>query len=318
MKTFKNGTAKRFLIGLFFALMMTALTSVSALAAQKVSIAEGAYYIKAVNGNAKGQVLYWNEDASDQNTSMMFEKQGGKHADYEIWYITKNRNFDDYYGIYLYKDYTGNKDYSKRIEIDNLTGRDQPYLTSTKGPHVFCGAFGNQDDAFYFVCESGNNFSTNLTIRSHDDNYTFNRHKEVKLFHDDLIYINANKDHDTSNKLWELVPVNVKDMSRTYPALSSKKSGQLTINWEKFASKIRDSKAWKNAKSVEIQCSTKKNFSKNVKTIEIKKKKLNKAKAKTVLSKLKKNTTYYIRVRLIYSKGLRSNWSKTKKIRTKK
>ena len=81
--------------------MVMALAGVSALAEQQVDIKEGTYYIKAVNGNAKGQVLYWNEGIDDQNISMMFESCGGSNADYEIWYITKNRNFDDYYGIYL-------------------------------------------------------------------------------------------------------------------------------------------------------------------------------------------------------------------------
>ena len=143
MNTQRTGIIKRFSIMLIFAVIITAFTSISAQASQKVDIAEGTYYIKAVNGNAKGQVLYWNEKESDQNISMMFESCGGSHADNEVWYITKNRNFDDYYGIYLYKDYNGDKDRCKRIEIDNLTGRDQPYLTSTTGPHIFCGSFGN-------------------------------------------------------------------------------------------------------------------------------------------------------------------------------
>ena len=169
MDTKKSGITKRFLFAILFAVIATAFTGISAMAEQQVSIQEGTYYIKAINGNANGQVLYWSEKASDQNTSMMFESCGGKNADYEVWYITKNRNFDDYYGIYLAKDYYGDKDYCKRIEIDNLTGRDQPYLTSSTGPHVFCGAFGNQDDAFQFFCQSGTSSYTNLIIESHDD-----------------------------------------------------------------------------------------------------------------------------------------------------
>jgi hypothetical protein len=141
----KTEITKRLCFMILFIAMMMALSSLSVMAAQPVKIDEGTYYLKAVNGNAKGQVLYWNEKASDQNI----------------------------YGIYLYKSYTGDKDRSKRIEMDNLTGRDQPYLMSTKGPHVFCGSFGNQDDAFMFVCESGNNFYTNISIRSHDENYKF-------------------------------------------------------------------------------------------------------------------------------------------------
>ena len=318
MRTQKNGIAKRLLLMSAAVLMMLALTGVSAMAAEKVSIKEGTYYIKAVNGNAKGKVLYWDEKASDQNTCMMFESSGGSHADYEVWYITTNRNFKDYYGIYLYKSYTGNKDKSKRIEIDSLTGRDQPYLLSTKGPHVFCGNFGNQDDAFEFYRESGNNDYTNLSIKSKVDQYRFNRHKDVKLFHHDLIYVNGNKDKDNNNKLWELVPVNyVKSMSRTAPALTAKKNGKISVNWDAFRKKIKSSKAWKTAEYIEIQYSTDKQFAKNVKTKKIRKGSVNKAKAKSTLSKLKRKKTYYIRARLIDKNGVCSNWSKTVEVGTK-
>ena len=309
--------AERFLVVAFFAVALMAFASLSAMAAEKVNIAEGTYYIKAVNGNAKGQVLYWDEKASDQNICMEFESSGGAHADYEIWFITKNRNFDDYYGIYLYKDYTGNKDKSNRIEIDSLEGRDQPYLRSTKGPHVFCGPFGNQDDAFEFKRESGNDDYTNLSIWSREDKYRFNRHKEVKLFHHDLIYVNANKDSDTNNKLWELVPVNyVKSMSKAAPTLTAKK-GKATIAWDKLRNKVKGKKAWKKAKYIEIQYSTNKAFTKNVKTKKIKKGTIDKAKAKSTLSKLKRKQTYYVHVRLGDKKGVCTNWSKTVKLKTK-
>jgi hypothetical protein len=299
--------------------MMMALAGVSVLAEQQVDIAEGTYYIKAVNGNAKGQVLYWNEKESDQNISMMFESCGGANADYEVWYITKNRNFDDYYGIYLAKDYTGNKDYSKRIEIDNLTGRDQPYLTSTTGPHVFCGPYGNQDDAFKFYCQDKNASYTNLIIESRDEQYRFFRHKEVKLFHHDIIYVKANQKHDTSDKLWELVPVNyIWKLSASAPKVTAKKNGKVAVNWEKIRDKIKNNKYWKEAKYIEVQCSTDKDFAKNVKTKKIKKGTVNKAKAKATISKLKKKKTYYVRARLIDKKGVCSNWSKTVKVKTKK
>ena len=303
---------------LIFAVIITAFTSISAQASQKVDIAEGTYYIKAVNGNAKGQVLYWNEKESDQNISMMFESCGGSHADNEVWYITKNRNFDDYYGIYLYKDYNGDKDRCKRIEIDNLTGRDQPYLTSTTGPHIFCGSFGNQDDAFQFLSDSSVSSYTNLKIQSRDDQYIFFRHKEVRLFHSDLIYVKANKKNDTSDKLWELIPVNyVKSMSKAAPAVTAQKDGTLAVKWDKLRNKLKSNKFWKSAKYIEIQYSTDQNFAKNVKTKKIRKGTVNKAKAKTALSKLKIKKTYYIRVRLIDAKGVGSNWSKTVKIQAK-
>ena len=294
-------------------------TGAPVLAEKLADIQEGTYYIKAVNGNAKGQVLYWNEKASDQNICMMFESCGGKNADNEVWFITKNRNFDDYYGIYLAKSYYGNKDKCNRIEIDNLTGRDQPYLRSTTGPHVFCGNFGNQDDAFRFFCQDSTSSYTNLIIESRDDQYRFFRHKEVKVFHSDLIYVKANTKHDTSDKLWELIPVNyVKNLSQAAPSMTAQKNGKVTIKWDKLRKKIKNSEIWKTAKYVEIQYSTDKEFQKNVKTKKFKKGSVKKEKAKSTLSKLKRKKTYYIRARLIDAKGTGSNWSRTVKVKTKK
>lgn len=329
MNTQKVLFTKHFLKIALITVMMTALACVSVTAEQLVDIQEGTYYIKAINGNANGQVLYWNEKASDQNISMMFESCGGSNADNEIWYITKNRNFDDYYGIYLYKDYNPNiqywKDKCKRIEIDNLTGSDMEYpsvfgyLTSTSGPHVFCGSFGNQDDAFRFYCQNSTSSYTNLIIESRDDKYRFFRHKDVKLFKSDLIYVKANTKHDTSDKLWELVPVNyVKGMSKAAPSVTAKKNGKVSINCKKLRDKIKSSEAWKNAEYVEIQYSTNKDFLKNAKTKRIKKGTFNKAKAKSTLSKLNKKKAYYIRARLIDKNGVSSNWSKTVKVKTKK
>ena len=312
---------KHFFFMILFAVVMTALTSLTAMAGEKVSIPEGTYYIKAVNGNAKGQVLYWNEKVSDQNICMMFEPCGGPNADNEVWFITKNRNFDDYYGIYLYRTYTGDKDRSNRIEIDNITIKQTTFMRIKTDPHVFCGPWGNQDDAFEFVRESGTNNYSNLSIWSREDQYRFNRHKEVKPFKADLIYINANKDNDTNNKLWELVPVNyVRNMSKTAPSVTARKNGKVTIKWKKFLKKIKKSSVWKKAKYIQVQYSTDKTFStKSVtKTKTIKKKKINKAKVKSTLSKLKRRKKYYIRVRLIDSRGISSNWSKTVKVKTKK
>lgn len=309
---------KHFLTVFFFAVIIMVLTAASAMASEKVSIKEGTYYIKATNGNAKGQVLYWNED-TDQNIPMMFESSGGKHADNEIWFITENRNFKDYYGIYLYRTYYGNKDKNNRIEIDNLTGRDEPYIDSTKGPHVFCGPYGNQDDAFQFFRESGNDNYKNLSIWSKVDGYRFNRHKVVKLFKSDLIYVNANKDNDTNNKLWELVPVNyVRSMSTAAMTVTAKANGETRIDWAKFRARVRSSKAWKNAKYIEIQYSTDENFLENVKTKKIKKGTVDKKKAKSKLAKIKRDKTYYVHARLLDKKGVVSNWSKTIEIKAKR
>lgn len=322
----KSGTAKRLLITLLIAVAATAFSSKPVLAEQLVDIQEGTYYIKAVNGNAKGQVLYWNEKAEDQNISMMFESCGGSHADNEVWYITGNRNFadDGYYGIYLYKDYNPNiqywKDKCKRIEIDNLTGRDQPNLTSTTGPHVFCGAFGNQDDAFRFYCQNDTNSYTNLIIESRDDQYRFFRHKDVKLFHHDVIYVKANTKHDTDDKLWELIPVNyIQGMSRTSPTViaQNQNTREVTIKWENLKNVVEGNGFWESAVSIEIQYSTDKEFQEdheNFKREIISKDTVTQPNAETTLSLSETERAYYFRARLIDAEGVCSNWSKTVKL----
>ena len=78
-----------------------------------------------------------------------------------------------------------------------------------------------------------------------------------------------------------------------------------------------NTQVWKSAKYIGVQYSTDKAFEKNVKVKKIEKGKVNKAKAKTTLSKLKSNKTYYLRVRLIDGKGICSNWSKVIKCKTK-
>ena len=312
---------KCFFFTFLFAFIMTTFTSMPVMAGKRIEVKEGTYLIKAVNGHAKGQVLYWDEKTSDQNKCMEFETQGGKHAENEIWYITKNRNFDEYYGIYLYRTYTGNKDKSKRIEIDNITTKSGPFVTVKTDPHVFCGAYSNQDDAFRFILESGSNPNSNLTIWSRENQFKFNRHKEVKPFKADLIYINGNKDNDNNNKLWELVPINYeKRLNKASLSVTAKKKGKVVVKWQNFIKKIKKSETWKKAKYIEVQYSTDKTFSKKsvTKTRKFKKKKINKAKTKSSLSKLKRKKNYYFRVRLIDSKGVFSNWSKTIKIKTRK
>ena len=312
---------KCFFFTFLFAFIMTTFTSLPVMAGKRIEVKEGTYLIKAINGHAKGQVLYWDEKISDQNKCMEFETQGGKHAENEIWYITKNRNFDEYYGIYLYRTYTGNKDKSKRIEIDNITSKRGTFVNVKTDPHVFCGAYSNQDDAFRFILESGSNPNSNLTIWSREDQFKFNRHKEVKPFKADLIYINGNKDNDNNNKLWELVPINYeKRLNKASLSVTAQKKGKVAVKWQNFIKKIKKSETWKKAKYIEVQYSTDKTFSKKsvTKTKKFKKKKINKAKAKSTLSKLKKKKKYYFRVRLIDSKGVFSNWSKTIKIKTRK
>ena len=73
MKALGTRKARRLLFLALSVLLLTCFSCVSALAATRVNIEEGTYYIKAINGNAKGKVLYWDENASDKNNSMMID-----------------------------------------------------------------------------------------------------------------------------------------------------------------------------------------------------------------------------------------------------
>lgn len=132
-------------------------------------------------------------------------------------------------------------------------------------------------------------------------------------------YVQVQKFTGTNSALWSLVPVNYsKSLGKTSLAASANKSGEISIDWDKLRNKVKDLKIWKDAKYVEVQCSTDKDFEKNVITKKVEKSKVTKKNAKTALKKLKKNTKYYIRVRLWDAKGVYSNWSKVATIKTKK
>jgi uncharacterized protein YjdB len=100
-------------------------------------------------------------------------------------------------------------------------------------------------------------------------------------------------------------------------SLTAQNSGKVSIDWNKFRSRIKNSEVWKNAKYIEIQYGTDKDFMKDFKTKTVEKGSVNKSKARTALSKLRKNTTYYVRARLVDGDGVASNWSKTVRIRTR-
>ena len=81
---------------------------------------------------------------------------------------------------------------------------------------------------------------------------------------------------------------------------------------------MKNLKIWKEAKYVEVQCSTDKNFEKGVKSKKVEKEKVTKENAKTALNKLKKGARYYVRARLWDANGVYSNWSKVGVVTTKK
>ena len=87
----------------------------------------------------------------------------------------------------------------------------------------------------------------------------------------------------------------------------------ITVKWKHFKhTSQKAKKIWKKIKKVQIQCATDKAFKNIVKTTTV-----GKNKTKAAIKGLKKNTTYYVRVRYYDGTGY-SAWSSVKKIKTKK
>ncbi len=89
------------------------------------------------------------------------------------------------------------------------------------------------------------------------------------------------------------------------------KKNKVTINWRKIRKTRVGKKLLKKTKCIQMQYSTDPTFQTNVMT-----KTVGKKKTKTVL-KLQRKTVYYIRVRYVAKDGGFSNWSKTKRVKTK-
>lgn len=88
---------------------------------------------------------------------------------------------------------------------------------------------------------------------------------------------------------------------------------RITIKWKHFKHTSKSKrKVWKKIRQVQIQCATDKKF-----TNIIKEKTVGKGKTKAAIKGLKKNSTYYVRIRYYDGKGY-SNWSKAKRVKTKK
>ena len=91
------------------------------------------------------------------------------------------------------------------------------------------------------------------------------------------------------------------------------KKGKVTASWKKIKKTKKTKALLKQIKGIEVQISTDPTFATNVQT-----KNLGKKKTKVTLKGLQKKTVYYVRVRYIDGAGGVSNWSATKKVKTKK
>lgn len=90
-------------------------------------------------------------------------------------------------------------------------------------------------------------------------------------------------------------------------------ANKITVKWSHFKHTTKKTKAiWKKIKKVQVQCATDKAFTNIVKTSMV-----GKSKTTATVKGLKKNTTYYVRIRYFDGIGY-SKWSSAKKIKTKK
>ena len=89
------------------------------------------------------------------------------------------------------------------------------------------------------------------------------------------------------------------------------KKNKVTVSWKKIKKNKSGKKLLAQIKSIQVQYSADPKFEQNPVT-----KSVGKGKAKIVL-KLNKETTYYVRVRYVGKDGY-SNWTKPKKVKTKK
>lgn len=98
-------------------------------------------------------------------------------------------------------------------------------------------------------------------------------------------------------------------------SVSKPKAGAktITVSLKKIKKTKKNKSSVKKIKKVQVQYSTDRTFQTNVKT---KTGGINKTKLK--IKGLKKNTTYYVRVRYSDNKGGYSKWSKIQKVKTKK
>ena len=276
---------------------------------------EGHYYIYCGFGTG-GDKLYFDKTANWK--SIKWGKNGS------VWYIRKDKNTGAY-RIELAEDsslfiHTGTNNYSGHQSVT-------VFQTKTVGDYLWY--FHDYGDNNY-VLELGENGdkATHANMDRGYPMYVMNRRN--KAVANDYLEVGPNvpdgpqfPDGDKvvyGSWKFHLEPTTLftRKLTKASLPVTAQKNGKVTVAWKIFRDKIKNSAAWKNAKYIEIQYSTDEEFLQNVKTKKIQKGKADKANAKSTLSKLRLNSTYYIRARLIDAKGECSNWSRTVKVKTKK
>ena len=91
------------------------------------------------------------------------------------------------------------------------------------------------------------------------------------------------------------------------------KNGKITISWPKFRQTKKTKAIWKKIKKIEVQYSTDPSFK-----ADVQRKVIGKKKTKLTIKKLQKGTAYYVRIRYSDGAGGYSQWSKVRKVKTKK
>jgi hypothetical protein len=265
-----------------------------------VSPEPGYYKIKASSGVGAGKYMYFDKDASWKYVK--WNKDG------DIFYIQNNTLIGFYNGYNICLTDGSNRRLSTLLWNDH---------TST-GYSLYFDGLNQQYKSVYFSMVKGSDPYKNLLIGFDTNDWNDVYMKRIrKLTANDFVELQYDLD-DTDDMLWDLEKVNYFVGFENFKIpVSSEKKKELTIKWNKFRNKVKNSEIWKNAEYIEIQCSTDENFKKNVTTKRVKKGSVNRVNAKTALMGLKQKTTYYIRVCVQDKKGVYSNWSKTVKVKTK-
>jgi hypothetical protein len=117
MKTMRAEIAKRFFFVALLVVIMTCLKCVSVMAAQEITVPEGVYRVKAINGNSSGQYLTYSKD-SNRDKKLQFHSLVDfeyidpellfNNPDYELdqlWLIQRTPANDNSYYIWEYESY---------------------------------------------------------------------------------------------------------------------------------------------------------------------------------------------------------------------
>lgn len=151
-----------------------------------------------------------------------------------------------------------------------------------------------------------------------DEWYSIYVDKKVGLVYDDEAKYSSESPASAPTPTFErptiTTPQEIINIAKVPSSVKAKaKKNKVTVTWKKIKKTKKTKTLLNQIKGIEVQYSTDPTFATNVQT-----KNLGKKKTKVILKGLQKKTVYYIRLRYTDGAGGVSNWSATKKVKTKK